>query len=271
MTLLAAAWRPGSSLLARLVGAFSASAWARSPWPATRRAGVLSVAPSASHRRRRGVPRDSRARITEGVAQLPVRAAITTLEPDASNHRAPGTRPHRRPAQRRRTRPQPPHTRHRGSLATPRSREPGAAGQAQCSGPLTYGAAPEGVNRSGWDVGNPSERRKCVVMTGFTGSGHQPSGPASRPNSGSPWTAGPAGVGRGADREKAEAAHRRGGLRGDQHVLDRRGGGNPVSGYFWPGWVLAGWGVLLLLDAWNAQYPRPITDEDLDRELRSLR
>jgi hypothetical protein len=35
--------------------------------------------------------------------------------------------------------------------------------------------------------------------------------------------------------------------------------------------VLAGWGVLLLLDAWNAQYPRPITDEDLDRELRSLR
>jgi len=84
MALLAAAWRPGSSLLARLVGAFSASAWARSPWPATRRAGVLSVAPSASHRRRRGVPRDSRARITEGVAQLPVRAAITTLEPDAS-------------------------------------------------------------------------------------------------------------------------------------------------------------------------------------------
>ena len=40
-------------------------------------------------------------------------------------------------------------------------------------------------------------------------------------------------------------------------------------GYFWPGWVLAGWVVLLLLDAWNAQYRRPITDEDL--ELRSLR
>jgi 2TM domain len=43
------------------------------------------------------------------------------------------------------------------------------------------------------------------------------------------------------------------------------------SGYFWPGWVLAGWGVLLLLDAWNVLHRRPITDEDLDRELRSPR
>jgi len=35
--------------------------------------------------------------------------------------------------------------------------------------------------------------------------------------------------------------------------------------------VLAGWGVLLLLDAWNVLSRRPITDEDLDRELRGLR
>ena len=42
------------------------------------------------------------------------------------------------------------------------------------------------------------------------------------------------------------------------------------SGYLWPGWVLAGWGVLLLLDAWNVLRRRPITDEDLDRELRGL-
>ena len=39
-------------------------------------------------------------------------------------------------------------------------------------------------------------------------------------------------------------------------------------GYFWPGWVLAGWGVLLLLDAWNTLYRRPITEADIDRELR---
>jgi hypothetical protein len=42
-------------------------------------------------------------------------------------------------------------------------------------------------------------------------------------------------------------------------------------GYFWPGWVLAGWGVLLLLDAWNTYYRRPITEEEIDKELRAGR
>ena len=42
-------------------------------------------------------------------------------------------------------------------------------------------------------------------------------------------------------------------------------------GYFWPGWVLAGWGVLLLLDAWNVYFRRPITDADIERELRKGR
>ncbi|TFC43351.1 2TM domain-containing protein [Cryobacterium shii] len=41
------------------------------------------------------------------------------------------------------------------------------------------------------------------------------------------------------------------------------------GGYFWPGWVLAGWGVALLLDAWNTLYRRPITEADIDREMRS--
>jgi hypothetical protein len=40
------------------------------------------------------------------------------------------------------------------------------------------------------------------------------------------------------------------------------------AGYFWPGWVLAGWGVLLMLDAWNVYYRRPITHEEIDKELR---
>lgn len=39
-------------------------------------------------------------------------------------------------------------------------------------------------------------------------------------------------------------------------------------GYFWPGWVLGGWGVLLVLDAWNTYYRRPITGEDIEQELR---
>ena len=39
-------------------------------------------------------------------------------------------------------------------------------------------------------------------------------------------------------------------------------------GYFWPGWILAGWGVLLLLDGWNLFYRQPVTDADVENELR---
>jgi len=42
-------------------------------------------------------------------------------------------------------------------------------------------------------------------------------------------------------------------------------------GYFWPGWVLAGWGVLLVLDAWNVYFRRPITEADIEKELRNGR
>lgn len=38
-------------------------------------------------------------------------------------------------------------------------------------------------------------------------------------------------------------------------------------GYFWPGWVLAGWGVLLVLDGWDAFYRHEVTEEDIQREL----
>lgn len=43
------------------------------------------------------------------------------------------------------------------------------------------------------------------------------------------------------------------------------------AGYFWPGWVLAGWGVLLVLDAWNVYGRRPVTEADVEKELRSRR
>jgi fatty acid desaturase len=39
------------------------------------------------------------------------------------------------------------------------------------------------------------------------------------------------------------------------------------AGYFWPAWVLAGWGVALVLDAWNAFGRRPVTEADVDAEL----
>jgi fatty acid desaturase len=38
-------------------------------------------------------------------------------------------------------------------------------------------------------------------------------------------------------------------------------------GYFWPGWILGIWGVFLLLDAWNLYYRRPVTEDEVDREL----
>lgn len=39
-------------------------------------------------------------------------------------------------------------------------------------------------------------------------------------------------------------------------------------GYFWPGWVLGFWGVFLLLDAWNVYSRRPVTEAEIDEELR---
>jgi fatty acid desaturase len=42
-------------------------------------------------------------------------------------------------------------------------------------------------------------------------------------------------------------------------------------GYFWPGWVLAAWGVALTLDAWNVFVQRPVSPEDIERELHRSR
>jgi hypothetical protein len=41
-------------------------------------------------------------------------------------------------------------------------------------------------------------------------------------------------------------------------------------GYFWPGWVIAGWGVGMAFALWD--YVRgPISEADVDAELRRLR
>lgn len=39
-------------------------------------------------------------------------------------------------------------------------------------------------------------------------------------------------------------------------------------GYFWPGWVMAGWAVFLLLGAWDVYGRRPVTEADVDAALR---
>jgi hypothetical protein len=40
------------------------------------------------------------------------------------------------------------------------------------------------------------------------------------------------------------------------------------AGYFWPAWVLAAWGVGLVFHAWDTFLRRPITEADIDAELR---
>ena len=40
------------------------------------------------------------------------------------------------------------------------------------------------------------------------------------------------------------------------------------SGYFWPAWVLFGWGIGLVLHAWTLYGQRPITEDDIEREMR---
>jgi hypothetical protein len=43
------------------------------------------------------------------------------------------------------------------------------------------------------------------------------------------------------------------------------------AGYFWPVWVLAGWGVGLVLHAWETFGRRPVTDADIDAEVQRHR
>ncbi len=42
-------------------------------------------------------------------------------------------------------------------------------------------------------------------------------------------------------------------------------------GSFWPGWVMAIWGALLLLDAYRVYLRRPVTEADVEEELRRHR
>jgi hypothetical protein len=40
------------------------------------------------------------------------------------------------------------------------------------------------------------------------------------------------------------------------------------AGYFWPAWVIGGWGSGLVIHAWDAFLRRPLTEADIDTELQ---
>lgn len=40
------------------------------------------------------------------------------------------------------------------------------------------------------------------------------------------------------------------------------------AGYFWPIWVLAAWGIGIVLHVWEVFVRRPVTDADVEAELR---
>lgn len=42
------------------------------------------------------------------------------------------------------------------------------------------------------------------------------------------------------------------------------------KGYFWPAWILGCWGIGLALHAWTIWGRRPITEEDVRREMTHL-
>jgi hypothetical protein len=42
-------------------------------------------------------------------------------------------------------------------------------------------------------------------------------------------------------------------------------------GFFWPGIVIAVWGIGVLMHAWSAFFSKPITEKDVDREVSRWR
>jgi 2TM domain-containing protein len=43
------------------------------------------------------------------------------------------------------------------------------------------------------------------------------------------------------------------------------------TGYFWPIWIIGGWGVGLVLHAWDTFLRKPVTEADVDAELTRQR
>jgi hypothetical protein len=42
-------------------------------------------------------------------------------------------------------------------------------------------------------------------------------------------------------------------------------------GYFWPGWVLLGWGIALVFNVWDVYGRHEISESDIQREMDRIR
>lgn len=42
------------------------------------------------------------------------------------------------------------------------------------------------------------------------------------------------------------------------------------GGYFWPAWILGGWGAAVMMHAWDVYFRHAVTEADVDAELRRL-
>jgi len=43
------------------------------------------------------------------------------------------------------------------------------------------------------------------------------------------------------------------------------------GGYPWPAWVTGGWGIGVLMNAWDVYFRKPITGDEVEREMERTR
>jgi len=42
------------------------------------------------------------------------------------------------------------------------------------------------------------------------------------------------------------------------------------GGYFWPAWIIGFWGVGLIMNVWDVYFRRPVTEHDIEQELKRI-
>jgi hypothetical protein len=133
--------------------------------------------------------------------------------------------------------------------------------------------APQGTPPAAPGPYQPGQGYPPAEPYGPPGQGYPPPGSGHRPNEGPPYRepSGSDDAERNLARKRVEARRALGGhvvayvvVNAFLIVVWAFTG----AGYFWPIWALAGWGIGLVLNAWDVLFRRPITNDDIERELR---